>query len=174
MRFESDWGRLGLNFNFNLEDSVNVLKELIGIIYNAAQDRMFAMENLDALRSKNALVISNRLYMTNERYKIAIKILTVIVNIAEGIASPPMRREKSFRLSECVYCYRYNQQESIECKECHRLTYLTDMIPVYTVMQKAGEKGIDWGVDWFIKQIVNAEDGVEVKDRFYEVWNQQN
>ena len=153
--------------NFSFKDAENIIKEITDIACDAKQEFNFAMDNREALKSKNTMVISNRLKMTNERYRIAIEILSMIIDIAREIAPPPTRRAPSLLMSECTYCYRYNQQESIECKECSQLTYRTDMIPVYAVMLKAGEKGIEWGADWFIKQIADEKNVGKVKERFY-------
>ena len=157
---------------FNFDDAVNVVKELAGIIYDVAQDWKFASDNREALSSKNTLNISNRLDMTIERYKVAITIFFTINEIADEVAPvSPTTQRKPRRMSECDYCPRYDQQDSIECKKYHHLAYFTDMIPIYAVIQKAGENGIDWGVNWLIERFVDensitVEAGVKIKEIF--------
>ena len=153
--------------NFRIEDAVNVVKEITGIIYDASQEGRFAFENREALRSKNFISISNRLEMTKERYKISIGIFSAIVDIAERIASPPPTNTKTSRTPECEYCFRYSQQNSDECIKCHRLTNYTNMIPVYVIMQKAGDKGIDWGIDWLLGNDFTVNDKAKIKGEFY-------
>ena len=153
--------------NFRIEDAVNVLKEITGIIYDASQEGRFAFENREALRSKNFVSISSRLEMTKERYKIPIGILFAIVDIAENIASPPPSNAKTSRTSECDSCFRYSQQNSDECKKCYLLTNYTNMIPVYFIMQKAGEKGIEWGIDFILSKKFTVNDKARIKEEFY-------
>lgn len=156
-----------MNINFNLEDTANVVNDLVEIACDIAQERNFVFDNREALRSRNPVSVSNQLYMTDERYKVAIEIFSMIFNIAEKVASSPPREKSSSRTSECKYCPNYHMQDSLECQRCGRLSYLTYMIPIYAVMLKAGEKGIEWGADWFIKQLVSGEDVLKVREQFY-------
>ena len=154
--------------NFNIEDAVDIIKEIVGVICDISQERRFIFDNREALRIKNFIDISNRLEMTKERYKFAIEIFFLIFDIAERVASPPppSRKNKSLRMQACEYCLRYIQQDSNECAKCHALTHYTNCIPVYAIMQKAGEKGIDWGIDWLLDQFTER-DKARVKGEFY-------
>lgn len=152
-----------MNFNFNIDDAVSVLNELMGIACDIAQERKFINGNREALGSRNPFSIANRLDVTHERYKTPIEILS---KIADKIPPPPQEKP-SFRMKECQYCPNYNRQDSVECQNCHILTFRTDMIPIYAVMQKAGEKGIEWGVDWLLKQLTSYENAVKIKKQFY-------
>ena len=158
--------------NFEIEDAVNIMEELANITYDVIQERKFIHDNSEALKSKNFFSISSRLDMTKEKYKTAIDIFSMIVNIAERVAPQPPSRTKSPRLAECVYCIRYGQQDSEECDKCHKLTHYTNFIPAYAVMQKAGEKGIEWGIDWLIDSFTE-EDKAKVKREFYAMQKQQ-
>jgi hypothetical protein len=99
-------------------------------------------------------------------------ILSTIVDITENIATPPkLQRNKILRMQECEYCPRYNQQDSDDCKMCHELTHYTNMIPIYAIMQKAGEKGVEWGIDWLLAQFSDY-DRAKIKREFYARYNQ--
>ena len=158
--------------NFRIEDAVNVVKEIMGIAYDASQEIRFAFDNREALRSKNFMSISNRLETTKERYKFPITTISVIVEIAENVVQQQPLQKKPFRMQECKYCPLYNQQESSECVKCHTLTHHTDRIPIYTVMQKAGEKGTDWGIDWLLNHF-NDNERARIKAEFYARQNRQ-
>lgn len=158
-----------MNSDFRIEDAVNVISEIAGLVSDVAQERRFMIDNRDAIESKNFVNISNRLDMTKEKYKAAIGIFSTISSIADEVAPQVPRRKTSSRMHICSYCFRYSQQDSNDCKNCHALNYFTGMIPIYAVVQKAGEKGVEWGIDWLLEQFadVNNEDKAKIKGAYY-------
>ena len=163
--------------SFNLDDASSAVQELVGIIYDTVQHKKFIDENKEALESKNPMRISDRLEYTEKEYKTPITIFSTISNLADEIAPRPPKTTTCLPMSACKSCLWNTRQEATECIKCRRLSYFTSMIPVYAVMQKAGEKGIDWGVDrvlklWVAENSITFEESIKIKERS-NVWRTQ-